>query len=163
MGTESFTQIDESQLDQEWLRQPALFHKYAIKLAQAKADLAEAKAELDVTCSEVSLAIRQNPGKFGLTKLTDKGVEAATLLQREYVLALREVNRQKYRVDVYQAAVDSLEHRKRALENLVTLHGQDYFATPRVRKHVNGTVRENMGKRLRDRAFAPTRESSDDG
>jgi hypothetical protein len=159
--TPSFVTIDESRLDQEWLRQPALFHKYARKLADAKADLAEADVALDVVRAELSNNIRNDPAKFGLSKITDKVVETAILAQKGYLQALRELNRHKHRVDVYQAAVSALDHRKRALENLVTLHGQDYFATPRLSKKAAEATQDGFKRKLRDTAFAPKDRNDD--
>ena len=48
----------------------------------------------------------------------------------------------KHKVDVLQVVVDALDHRKKALENLVTLHGMSYFASPKAPKEIRNDVKE---------------------
>ena len=55
------------------------------------------------------------------------------IIQQGYKEAQQEYIAGKHSVDVVQAVVTTLDHRKRALESLVTLHGQDYYSTPRVK------------------------------
>lgn len=128
---ESFLQIDEKNLEKEWVEQPAKYFKYARRLANARNELEEAKAEFELTKAEIATDIRNNPGKYELPKVVNDAVEAAMLQTTEYAAALSAVNKQKHRVDIYQAAVTSLDHRKKALEKLVELFMADYFSSPR--------------------------------
>jgi hypothetical protein len=75
-------------------------------------------------------------------KVTEAAVAAAILTQPNYRVALKALTAARHRQDVYQAAVDALDHRKKALESLVQLHGQGYFAAPRAR----GTAKEVMAE-----------------
>ena len=56
----------------------------------------------------------------------------AIILAEEYQYAQKLVFIAKHRVDVLSGAVTALDHRKKALENLVDLHGRNYFSTPRI-------------------------------
>lgn len=142
---ESITAIDENALDEEWVNHPTKFHKYALRLANAKTMLAESKASLDVVEAEISLRVRKNPLKYGMDgKITEAVINATVLLNPKYQEALTEVTNAKHKVDILQAAVDALEHKKRALENLVTLHGQSYFASPRVSKEAGEAMKSEM-------------------
>ena len=124
-------QIDENQLDTEWLGQSQRYFQYASKAADARRDFDAAKDELEVTKAEVDQSIRSDPAKFGLTKLTEATVASAVIIQEEYQKAQENVRQARYSHDVYQAAVSALDHRRKALENLVTLFMANYFSKPR--------------------------------
>lgn len=127
---EPFLEIDKNLLDEEWLKQPKLYMQYAEKLAKYERQLDEAKSELDVTKAEIQLKVRNNPGNYDLEKVTEGAIEAVIVTQEEYQEGLETLNKIKYQVAIYKAAVRAIDQRKDALENLVRLHGQSYFATP---------------------------------
>jgi hypothetical protein len=131
--TDDFLNLDQNQLDEQWLEQPRLYHKYARRLANAKQSLEEAKAELELCRAELDREIRLNPEAFGLAKLTENIVSNTITIQERYKETQASLIEVKHKVDIYQATVTTLEHRKRALESLVTLHGQDYFSSPRAK------------------------------
>jgi len=138
----SFVHIDLGQLEQEWLKQPRLYEKYATKLAEAKAELVSVEAQFDVTEAEIKLEIRKRPKKFGYAdKPTEAVVKELLVSDLRYQKALKRVNDAKHTVDILVATVNTLEHRKRTLENLVTLHGQNYFSKPKVSKAAGDSAR----------------------
>ena len=142
----SFTDIDLSRLEEEWVRQPKLFGKYSAKLADAKKDLSEAKATEEVVEAEIKRRIRRNPQKYGVNKVTEPAIKEAMILHPNYQSAVAAVTEAKHAVDVLEGLVNTLEHRKRTLENLVTLHGQNYFSKPRLRKESDAEVRDFYDK-----------------
>lgn len=127
----SFLVIDSNNLEKEWVDQPRLYFKYATKLENAREDFEQAKAELGVVAAECDLDIRNNPAKYDLPKATEKSVEAAVAMHDDYVAAAKEVSVQRHRVGVFQAAVNALDHRKKALEKLVELFLANYYSAPR--------------------------------
>ncbi len=133
-----FFNIDPDQLDVEWLRQPKLFYDYAILAAESRTTLEQAKAEFELVCAELDSEIRSDPEKFGVTKLTEGMVKNIIITQPEYQQAQKKVLKTRSEYENLQAILSALDHRKRALENLVDLHGQNYFATPMAK----GTGRE---------------------
>lgn len=140
--------IDETRLDQACLAQPVMFDRAARQLADARRALAEAKQERDVTYAEVSLAVRDDPAAYKLTKVTEDTVKAAVAIAKPYREAVADVIRAEHRVDVLKAATDALGHRKTALESLVYLHGQNYYAAPRVPDNADtGTRDRGWGRR----------------
>lgn len=153
MSEDSFIEIDKNNLDEEWLRQPKLYHSYALRLADAKDTLTRTKAELELVTAEVSMRVRLHPDDFSLPKITDSSVESAVLKTAEYKKALLQFHKAKHEVDVLEAAVSALEHKKRALENLVILEGRDYWAEPRAPKG----HKEDIDKMKTDRAFGKSR------
>jgi hypothetical protein len=132
MSYEEDMHIDENALDVEFLEQPTKVIKYARLLAEARRDRDLAKEALDLTKAEINLDIRDNPEKYNLTKITVDAVEACILMEDRYEQVVKEYNDANYEVNVLQGAVNALEHRKSALENLVKLYGQQYFAGPKI-------------------------------
>jgi hypothetical protein len=128
----TFLSIDEDRLDEEWLRQPELYNDYAVRLADARLEFDEAKIALDLMESEVAAKIRLKPERAGLDpdKLSEKAIASAIPKDPEFRKAQRALLDARHSMDVAQAAVTALEHKKRALTMLVELHGQNYFSTP---------------------------------
>lgn len=144
---DSLVEIDEYHLDKEIYDQPKLMRRYSFKVADLKLLVAERKAAVDLVKAEIQLAVRLDPEAFGLKKVTDSSVEAVILTRDEYKVALKKYNRAKHKLDQYQAIVTALEHRKSSLESAVKLHGQGYFAEPRVPK--DSEVEEATKRRVR--------------
>lgn len=143
--------IDIYELHKEWERQPRLFHNAAMKSADAKSKLDTAKSRLDVVEAELAMAIRRDPEKFGLVKATDNSVKECIPTRQEYRDAVAEVNTAKYEVAVLEAKVSALDHKKRALESLVSLFLSDYWAEPRAPKGCGEAVRESEKTATRSR------------
>lgn len=145
----SILSIDPDRLDEEWINQPEIFFEYAQKKAGASRRVDEAKAELEVVEAELAKAIRNRPERFGLSKITDKGLESVILMQDDYITARQELTDAKYELDLLDAMVKALHQRKSALENLVDLHGQSYFASPRESENSRGYGEEARRKETR--------------
>lgn len=124
--------IDEDNLDREWLQQPDLVQDYAEQHANAKRDLANAKVSLDLIEAETELSIRKNPEEFDIEKITESIVKAKVLTCHDFQKAQRVVINRQYNVDLLSAALSSLEHRKKSLENLTTLFMAGYFGSPKL-------------------------------
>lgn len=151
--TENFSpEINELKLDQEWLGQPNMVWEYAKKKALANKRVSEAKAALKVTIAELSKAIRAEPLEYGLDKVTESTVENTILLQKEHRVDQQALIDAEYNADILGAAVAALQDRRRALEGLVELHGQNYFSDPRPGPHSKEGVEENTKRHARTRA-----------
>lgn len=138
--------IDQNSLDQEWLDQPRMYFRYAAQLADARQAYDAARADLDLTKAELDLAIRSDPQQFDLGKVTEASIQATILNQKAYTRARDKLSAAKHEVDVLEAAVGALDHRKRSLERLVELFLANYFSRPSA---PNGTQEEvdQMAKR----------------
>ena len=121
---------DPNELDREWVNQPRLRFRYGVRLADARKALSEAKADVELTSVELELTIRSKPAKFGLDKVTEAAIKATVLQQEEYTTAKNAVIGAQHEVDVLDAAVSAIDHRKKALEDLVALFLAGYFAKP---------------------------------
>ena len=125
--------IDLSALEREWVHQPKLYFIYAEELAQARRELEESKANMEIVAAEVDKRVRKYPEKYGMeenVKLTEAMVKAAVKDSKKLKKAQEEFRAIQYKVNVAQAVVTALDHRKSALGKLVDLHGQNYFSKP---------------------------------
>jgi len=147
MDYENDIQIRQDELEMEWLDQPSLMFKYAKNAAEMRRLLDLSKEKLDLVKAEIDKEIRTNPEKFGIEKITETVVANSMLATLKYKKANEEFLNAKYEVDVAQAAVVAMSQRKDALENLVRLHGQQYFAGPKV-PHDISELRESRQKKV---------------
>lgn len=127
-------EINEQDLASEWLAQPRLFKKYADALADARLAVDKAEAKLKVVRADLDYDIRSNPAEFNLTKATEAIVENTIVKQSKHKAASKALVEAKHAMRVLDGAVQTMEHRKRALEKLVDLHGQHYWAAPKASK-----------------------------
>lgn len=132
LNYEKDVSIDDSALDVEWLAQSSLTFKYCKIEADARKALDDAKARLDIIKAELDQDIRANPESFGLPKVTESAIGNAISASKKCKDAEEEVRQASYELNMAQAAVRSIYAKKDALENLVRLHGQQYFAGPSV-------------------------------
>jgi len=147
-----FFKIDEHDLVREWVEQPELFYKYARRLADARLELSQRETAVDVAKADADNLIRERPKKFGLPeKPTEAAIKAAIINMPSYTQAMKFLHEAAHAVALLDAAVKTLDHRKRALENLVDLHGQNYFASPRDKSGKAGDMVSRRANRpLRD-------------
>ena len=124
--------IDETALDVEALEQPGIFMKYSQHAAQKQKEEDEAQEELDLVVADLDKKIRQNPEAYDLLKATEATVANAIKAQPEYQEKMEKLISAKYERKVAQGAVRTMDHRKEMIQELVKLHGQSYFAGPRV-------------------------------
>jgi hypothetical protein len=111
--------------------------QYSKNAAFRRMKLDDAKQALEVVKAEVDKKIRKNPEKFGIEKITENVIAATILINEEYQEAYAEYLTAKYESDMASGAVQAFEQRKSALENLVKLHGQQYFAGPKIPRDLN--------------------------
>jgi hypothetical protein len=126
--------IDPESLDVEWLQQPKLMLKYTNLAAETKRTVDLAKEKLDLIKAELDKQIRTHPEDFikGIDKITEALVSNTILSLGEYIDVNAEYIEARYQNEITNNAVRALEQKKSALENLVKLYGQQYFAGPKV-------------------------------
>lgn len=145
---ESFHEVDETDLPGEWVRQPGNYLKVSLKLAKAEKDEAAAKAALDECYATLSRNVRENPEKYRVAKLTNEVVESVVTTHADYKAARQRHIDAGYLVKLLKAATGALEHKKKALENLVYLTGQGLYAAPKASGEAEKKIRTaDMRKR----------------
>lgn len=143
--------IDDSALDVEWLEQPSLMFKYSTYEAEKEREKDLAKEALDLVKADLDRNIRENPDKYGIAKVTETVILNTIITQDEYKEAYHKFLDIQYEYNIAKVAVRAVAQRKDALENLVRLHGQQYFAGPRVPRNLKEEVekRRSIQKRIR--------------
>ena len=81
---EGVIDIDKTRLDDECENQPRKVWSYGKMYAKAVRDMGAAKAALKVAEADADSAIREDPGDYGLTKITEVGVKNAIIRCKEY-------------------------------------------------------------------------------
>ena len=154
MNYEDDIKIDETALDVEWLNQPRLCLKYSQELAEAKKEVDQAKEKLDVIRADLDKEIRNNPKKFGMEKITEGAIQSNIVIHNLFRTAETRLTEAKYKSEMIRAAVSAIEHRKDALENLVKLYGQQYFAGPKVPRDLSAEALKHAGRKKADAGIA---------
>ena len=132
MNYEQDLTIDPDSLDTEWLDQPRLMLRYAKHASKMKMEVERAKEKLDIIRADLDKKIRVAPEEFGIVKLTESVITSTIITQVQFRAGNEEFLEAAYEANMAQGALRALEGKKTALENLVKLHGQQYFAGPSV-------------------------------
>jgi len=113
---------DIDHLEREWIYQPELRLSVGTMLAEAKRDLQMAKSELELLECDLDRKVRSSPENYGLDKkVTEGAIRACVVGVEEYQQAKQKVIDLQYIVDLLEACVWAVDHRRRALEDLVQL------------------------------------------
>ena len=162
-----FFDININRLDEEWIDQPKKYLKYSELLTSAKEIVERCKARLEIAGDEfktvkakLSLRIRKNPKKYfgNDSKPTEAAIDDRIRVHpmraraKAVIYKLTEdLIAANTEVSTYYSAVHTLDHRKAALERLVSLFGQSYFSAPKADKFSEEAVEnfENEYKKER--------------
>lgn len=120
--------IDPNRLDRECVLHVADVHKLMCQLADAKLALAEAEQTYVAVKAELDAKVRKNPEKFKLMKITEVAVQNAMRNSSDYQEAKELRDKCLYDVDIIQAGVTALNHKRDMLKGLITLYSMDYYA-----------------------------------
>lgn len=146
-------EIDPAGLDVEAVRQADLFFKWGELYAKAKAKFDAAQADLEILECKMQMSARTNPDHFGIEKITEAGIQAAVRGHSRFAEAHANMQKLRYRADLLRHAVASMEQKKRMIEVLITLHGQEYFAGPSVPRNLVSEWAQHQ-KRVGERVLA---------
>jgi len=148
---ETITEIDKDNLDVECVNLPSAYRQYAFMAAEAKRDVQEAKAQLDVTQAELSRDARAKPHLFGLEKVTETALTGAVLCSKRFPQDQKALLKAQHAYEMCNAVVWALEHKKRALTLLVELHGMGYFGEVRTSPEGKQAIEQMMQAKVRRR------------
>ena len=154
MNYETDIRIDETALDVEWLEQPRLMIKYAQHSAEMARRVEIAKTKLDLIKAQLDKDIRTDPEKFGIGKITESVVQNTIILDTNYQETEAALIDAKYEYDIARNAVYAINARKDSLENLVRLHGMQYFAGPQVPRDLSKEYQNRTRQKQVDAGIA---------
>jgi hypothetical protein len=142
-------QIDESALDVAWLEQSDKMRKMIQIQAQLKKEYDSAAERLSVVRAELDFNIRADPEKYDLPKVTENAVQSAIILNDAYRKVSEEVLEARYEYESAKGGVVAFEHRKSALENLVKLLLQGYFAGPKMPRNLTDKILQKQQRTVK--------------
>jgi hypothetical protein len=147
---ETDIEIDESALDVEWVGHASLMLRYTRTAAEAHKEMNLAKARLDYVKARLDKEIRENPDAYGLgTRITEGSISSAIRLSDDFEEANHGLIEKEFEYEVAAGVVRSFDHRKSALENLVRLHAQSYFAGPSVPHNLSEERSKRANRHIR--------------
>lgn len=147
-------EIDPNELDVQAGLQGELFFKWADLSIEAQEEQDRAKLNLETAEADLFQKAKLDPDSFGITKATDASTSQAVRLQPKYLEASERLIQAKANAARLRAAVGAMEQKKRMIEILVTLHGQQYFAGPSVPRNLADAwkeVRENREQNVHEK------------
>lgn len=143
------SQIDVDALDIEWADQAELAMRYGKHWAVCQQKLTEAEENIKIIRAELIKQANENPDKFlgeGV-KPTGPNIEAYYRNHKKHKEAKTMWIEAQYTLNMATIAKNEISFtRKAALEALVTLHGQQYFAGPSVPRNLSEEYKKREKK-----------------
>jgi len=136
--------VDINDLEAEWIEQPSLFLHYAEAHADAIHERDIQKSKMEYTYAKMYSMIKKNWEKFFDIKPTEPAIKEFITSHKKYKKAERAFINSTRDVNVLLSAKNAFEHRKRALENLVSLRITGYHSEP---KNKYSQLKEKGGRR----------------
>jgi len=150
--------IDKYDLDNEWLNQAEKFIHWGEQEAQAEYEKDRIKEKVDLTRAELSTSIREEPKKYGLEKVTEAAINEIILQSKKFQDINGEYIEAVKTAKILTIAKKGFEQRKTALEELVKLYLNGYWADPRSKSAkefdssaVKGAIQNKLSETMRKR------------
>ncbi len=142
-------QIDLAALHKECQKQPNTYFRWAKLAAEKKSTADRLELVKEVVEAQLQARVRKNPKKYKVQEgarggITEAAVKAAVYAHPEFVEASDAYLDAKEEAAIISKAELTMDHKKRMLELLVTLHGQGYFASPRIAKPLLDAHRDKL-------------------
>lgn len=155
----SYSDLDLSRLEEHFLIQEKLMRSAVKTAANAKKNWAELESEKKVVEADVKRRIRRNPAKYRITgRVTNEAVNEAMILHPDYQAIIQQVIDAEHHYDLSRGNIKALDDRKATIEGLITLHGQGYWAKPRVSRETNQTFVDDTDAKSIKNVFSRRRK-----
>lgn len=152
--------IDPDELDVECCRQADVFFEWAEQAIESKSKVDKLKRECQQHEAFLLLDVRHNPEQYKLQNPTEKSIAAVVCQLVSYIEMQKGLEAVEKENAMLWKAVEALDQKKRSLDNLVKLHGQNYFAGPKVPHDLSEAWknrRQGGGDRATERTLANVR------
>ncbi len=149
---EKDVKIDASALDVEWINQASLAWRYAKNAAYWNDQVRTLEEKKKTIRSRLIIQVNEDPKTLlGKDKPNSGDIEAYYRMDPEYQAAVRELNEALKEAEYADQAKNEICFtRKKALEYLVILHGQQYFAGPSVPRDLSYEQQKRESQRQSD-------------
>jgi hypothetical protein len=149
-------EIDPDALDVEWLEQGHIAKKYIKNLTKCNKRVRQLQERKKTIRSELILKVNQDPERLiGKAKPNAADIEAYYRTHKDYKEAIEELNEALEEAEFADLGKNEICFtRKKALENLVVLHGQMYFAGPQVPRDLSKEWAQKQRQKKTDSGVA---------
>lgn len=150
---ETDLKINKYKLDEECLTHASTYNRYAEMALKTKTELTKAKDKLSLITAQRNIAIREEIAKSG-SKVTEKMIESYLESDKEVLNAKKEVREIEEVNATFNAMLDSFDHRKSELDNLVKLYCAGYYSVVGNKKETSTEttekdIRKNLNKKAK--------------
>lgn len=144
--------INKYKLDEECLTHASTYNRYAEMVVKTKTELTKAKDKLSLITAQRNIAIREEIIKSG-SKVTEKMIESYLEADKEVLKAKKEVREIEEINATFNAMLDSFDHRKSELDNMVKLYCAGYYSVVGNKKEISTeTMEKDIRKNLNKKA-----------
>ena len=143
--------INKYKLDEECLTHASTYNRYAEMATKTKTELTKAKDKLSLITAQRNIAIREEIIKSG-SKVTEKMIESYLEADKEVLKAKKEVREIEEVNASFNAMLDSFEHRKSELDNLVKLYCAGYYSVVGKKETSTESTEKDIRKNLNKKA-----------
>lgn len=147
---ENDLKIDKYALDEEWEKQAALFMSYCEAYAEAVYDRDRIKEQLEIERAKVGQEIQDDPESFGLAKVTIDALNKTINKDQRIIDKQQELHEANKNVNLLSGGKEAMNHKKKAIEMLVELLIQGYFAEPKVKKEAKEQSSKKKSEEIRE-------------
>lgn len=165
-------EIDENNLEDEWIVHPSNYLEYADIYAEAIEKRDNVKLKLEWIEANLDLDIRKNPAKYGFdTKPAEGAIKNTIKIQSKFREQSRLLIKATRRVNSMTGVKTAFEHKKHALGNLVSAKIAGFHAEPRnkvrdLQKVVNYDMhnkhKQNLSDTMKNRKIKKQGEAIDE-
>lgn len=148
---ETDLKINKYKLDEECLTHASTYNRYAEMALKTKTELTKAKDKLSLITAQRNIAIREEIAKSG-SKVTEKMIESYLESDKEVLKAKKEVREIEEVNATFNAMLDSFDHRKSELDNLVKLYCAGYYSVVGKKETSTETTEKDIRKNLNKKA-----------
>lgn len=150
---ETDLKINKYKLDEECLTHASTYNRYAEMALKTKTELTKAKDKLSLITAQRNIAIREEIAKSG-SKVTEKMIESYLESDKEVLNVKKEVREIEEVNATFNAMLDSFDHRKSELDNLVKLYCAGYYSVVGNKKETSTEttekdIRKNLNKKAK--------------
>lgn len=150
---ETDLKINKYKLDEECLTHASTYNRYAEMALKTKTELTKVKDKLSLITAQRNIAIREEIAKSG-SKVTEKMIESYLESDKEVLKAKKEVREIEEVNATFNAMLDSFDHRKSELDNLVKLYCAGYYSVVGNKKETSTEttekdIRKNLNKKAK--------------
>ena len=143
--------INKYKLDEECLTHASTYNRYAEIATKSKTELTKAKDKLSLITAQRNIAIREEIIKSG-SKVTEKMIESYLETDKEVLKAKKEVREAEEVNATFNSMLDSFDHRKSELDNLVKLYCAGYYSVVGKKETSTETTEKDIRKNLNKKA-----------